>query len=293
MKKLLFASFTLIYFQTQTQAQGLLDDLSDPDEEKQKVYTIATFKGARLVNGHTVEAPAKNEAIFIIGHRFGRLNTGLYEMFGLDQASMRIGMEYSPIERLSIGAGRSTFQKNYDGFLKYKLFKQAKNGSPVSVSLLSSIAINTLRWTQPDRDNLFTSRLSYTYQALIARKFSQAFSLQLMPTLVHKNLVPNADDSNDILAMGAGGRLKLTNRVSLNAEYYYIINRNTLPRYNGLEPTNAIAIGFDIETGGHVFQLHFTNAQAMFEKGFIAENTGNFFGGDIFFGFNITRTFGF
>ncbi len=291
MKKILPIVFGVAYINSYS--QGLLDELKDPAEETQKVYTIATFKGARLVNGHSIEAPAKNEALFIIGHRFGRLNGGFYDMFGLDQASIRIGMEYSPLERLCIGAGRSSFEKTYDGFLKYKLIKQAKNGAPLSVSLFSSIAINTLRWSIPERDNLFSSRLSYAYQALIARKFSKSVSLQLMPTMVHRNLVPLASDANDIFAMGAGGRVKITNRIAINAEYYHLLNRNNAPRVNGLEPTNALSIGFDIETGGHVFQLHFTNTQAMFESAFISQNTGKFFGGDIFFGFNITRTFGF
>lgn len=151
---------------------------------------------------------------------------------------------------------------------------------------MGSITVNTLKWAVPDRKNYFSSRLAYINQLLIARKFSNMFSLQLSPTLIHKNFVPTREDKNTSFALGIGGRYKLSQRLSLNAEYFYYPSDQTT-----LQRTDAVSIGFDIETGGHVFQLHISNAQAMFDRAYITETTGSWGKGDIFFGFNIARTF--
>lgn len=269
-------------------AQDDLMALLEKESEPAINYTEATFKGTRLINGHSIETRKKGVLDFIIGHRFGRINSGAYEFFGLDQSNVRIGFDYGLTNRLNIGIGRNSFEKTYDSFLKYKLMKQ-QSGSrqlPVSIVAFSSIAIKTLRTNDPATETDFISSLTYTYQIIIARKFSPSFSFQLLPSLVHRNAVLPDLEGNDIYALGAGGRVKLTKRLSLNAEYYYQFNRiaNSLIQ-------NSFALGVDIETGGHVFQLQLTNSRAMIEKGFITETTGNFFRGDIHFGFNISRTF--
>jgi len=225
----------------------------------------------------------------LISHRFGRLNTGAYELFGLDESNVRLGVDYGISDRLNFGIGRNSFEKTFDSFLKYKLLRQRDGDArvvPVSVVAFSSVALRTLRssigQTEPD----FNSRLTYSYQLLVGRKFSPAFSFQVTPTYIHRNLVTEGQDPNGIIALGAGGRIKLNKRISLNGEYYYQFNKA-----ENSPMQNAVAFGFDIETGGHVFQLHFTNSRAMNEKGFITETTGDFFDGDIHFGFNISRTF--
>lgn len=269
-------------------AQGLLDELEKEQDSVQQVAD-ATFKGTRLINGHSVETDGEGELNFIIAHRFGRINGGAYEFFGLDESNVRLALEYGLTDRLNIGIGRSSFEKVVDGFVKYRLLQQQSGAQevPVSVTAFSSMAINTLRNEIPERALQFKSRVDYTYQLLVARKFNSDLSLQLMPTLVHRNLVMTADQDNNLYALGIGGRYKLTNRVALNLEYYYRINAEEEESFY----YNPLAIGFDIETGGHVFQLHFTNARAMIEEGFITETTGNFFSGDIHFGFNISRVF--
>lgn len=263
-------------------------DIIDKESPKESTYTEQTFKGTRLINGHSVETRKQGVLDVIISHRFGRINTGGYEFFGLDDSNVRLGADYGVTDRLNIGAGRNSFEKTYDGFLKYKLIRQ-QNGErniPVSVVGFSSVTLKTLRTGDPAGEPDLNSRLTYCYQLIIAKKFTPSFSFQVSPTVVHRNSVPENQDENDIYALGAGGRIKLTKRLSLNAEYYYQFNRapNSLIE-------NSVAIGFDIETGGHVFQLHFTNSRAMNEKGFITETTGDFFEGDIHFGFNISRTF--
>ncbi len=256
-------------------------------EDQQPTKVSATFKGTRLINGHTVETRKAGTMDFIIAHRFGRVNEGAYNFFGLDNATIRLGLDYALTNQLAIGIGRSSFQKTYDGFVKYRILQQSSGkGAPVSLTGLATAAIIGQKWADPNRENLASSRFSYVYQVLIARKFSSDLSLQLMPSIIHRNLVTTNSQSNTTAALGIGGRYKITKRVSINAEYYYHFEEN-----NPVDYKDVIAIGFDIETGGHVFQLHFTNAQSMVERGFIAETTGDFFKGDVHFGFNINRAF--
>jgi len=267
-------------------AQDIMSMIESP--EKERVFTTGSFKSTKIVIGQSIENPAKHDMNFIVSHHFGRLNEGAYNFWGLDNATIRLGVEYGILDKLAAGFGRSTYGKTYDGYLKYKLLRQqkGKKNVPLSVSWFSSIAINSLRWEEPERNNFFSSRLSYTHQLLIARKFTSDFSFQVTPSLVHRNLVKTASDSNDIFALGSGGRYRIANRISFNAEYYVVFNNSDTEKMD-----NPLSVGFDIETGGHVFQLFFTNSNPMFEKGFITETRGKWLDGDIFFGFNIFRVF--
>ena len=268
-----------------TDEEDLLALLGGDEEQS---YTSATFKTTRIINMHSVENAAAGVMDFRISHRFGFINTGAYDLFGLDQALMRIGLEYGITDRLMVGMGRSNVNKAYDSFLKYKILRQGsgKRNIPLSISYFASAVCNTVKWADPNRDNYFSSRMQYTHQLLIGRKFNNDLSLQLTPTLVHKNLVPTLQDKNDILAMGFGGRYKLTQRFSVNGEYIYVLpNQITSTFYNSL------SLGVDIETGGHVFQLHLTNSTSMLEPGFITESVGQWKKGGIHFGFNVSRVF--
>ncbi|HNH20701.1 MAG TPA: DUF5777 family beta-barrel protein [Ferruginibacter sp.] len=275
----------------QTDSTDLLSMLEKEvagDAKNQTNYATATFKATRLINGHTVENVAAGVLDVKISHRFGKLNSGGYELFGLDNASMRMGLDYGITRYLMVGIGRSTFEKTYDAFFKLKLFRQSngRRKMPFTISYVPTIALKTLKYEDPDRKNYYTSRLYFSHQLLIGRKFSEGTSLQLMPTYIHRNLVKYAAESNDLFAIGIGGRQKITRRVSINAEYYY-----QLPGYRLNGTSNSLSLGFDIETGGHVFQLHFTNSRGMNERTFISETTGLWEKGDIYFGFNISRVF--
>ncbi len=257
-------------------------------EEEITSYTIASFKTNRIINLHSIENTAAGVLDFKIQHRFGYLNGGIEEFFGIDQATMRFGFDYGLTNRLQIGLGRSNYEKTLDGYLKFKLLRQSSGQKkmPLSASIVAGSAIKTNRWPEPDRNNLFSSRLSYHFQILLARKFSEGFSFQLTPTLVHRNLVATSAEKNDVYALGAGFRQKITKRISVNAEYIYVLPDQLAPDYK-----NSVSLGFDIETGGHVFQLHFTNSTGMFERAFIAETVGDVGKGDIRFGFNLSRVF--
>jgi hypothetical protein len=289
MKKLLLAFFIVAMSSSLFSQDDLLDILNDetPENITDDIVT-STFKGTRIVNGHSIENKKDKELEFIIAHRFGRINTGFYDLFGLDNANIRFALEYGLTDNLTIGAGRSSYEKTYDSFLKYSLIKQKKgeNYFPVAISLFGSVALKTLRDYDPADKRSFAESLFYVGQVLIAKKFSPSFSLQLTPTYVHRNTVRTIADPHDIFALGFGGRIKLSKRVALNTEYFYAFDEST-----SINTRNSLAFGVDIETGGHVFQLIISNAITMIEKSFITETTGNFFGGDIHLGFNLSRTF--
>jgi hypothetical protein len=272
----------------QTDLLGELEKQTS-DSTKREVVT-ATFKGTHIINAQSIETPGHGTLAFLIQHRFGTLNSGAYEFFGLDQAVLRLSFEYGLTDRLAVGVGRSSQEKTFDGFLKYKTLQQTSGPRPmpVSVTLFASSAITTLKFNQvanmPERST--ASRLDYAYQVLIARKFSPGLSVQLMPTLIHRNYVPLAGMQNDVYSIGAGLRQKLTKRIALTADYFYL-----LPGYAADTYYNALGVGVDIETGGHVFQLHLTNSKGMTEKFFVPQTDGNFFNGDIYFGFTVARNF--
>jgi len=258
------------------------------EEEETTDYAFASFKTNRVINLHSLENTSAGVLDIKISHRFGMVNTGFYELFGLDAASIRIGGDYGLTENMMIGFGRSSFQKTYDGYVKYRLLRQSSGAKvmPVTLSYFSSIAVIGTRWPNPSRENYFSSRLFYTHQLIVGRKFSEAFSLQLSSTVVHRNMVETEQEAHDVLSLGVGTRLKLTKRMALNLEYIYVFPDQLEPGYR-----NSLSIGLDIETGGHVFQLHFTNSTSMIEKGFITETTGDWGGGGVHFGFNVSRVF--
>ena len=288
MKPFIILVLLIAYLPFTSFAQSDLLSLLEEGETEEPSFALATFKGSRLINGHTVMTRRAGTLEFLIAHRFGRINSGAYELFGIDNANVRFGIDYGLSNTVTVGVGRNSFEKTYDAFAKVALLRQQSGLKevPVSVTGFFSIAAKTLKSTNPEVELSFSDRLSYTYQLLLARKFSESLSLQLMPSYLHYNLVERAGQENDLLSLGIGGRLKVTKRMSVNMEYY---TRFGDQQQEDLH--NALAIGIDLETGGHVFQFQLTNSRAMIEKGFIRETTGDFFAGDIHLGFNITRTF--
>lgn len=251
-------------------------------------YVTATFKATRIINGHSIETLGKGELDFRIAHRFGQLNEGITNLFGLDEAATKFSFDYGLTDWLTIGIGRCSFEKEYDGFIKAKLLKQTIDDvRPYTLTLVSAMSVRTLDVVNiPGYTYYFSNRLYYVDQLLFARKFTQSLSLQVMPTYIHYNLVADGDQPNDVFAIGAGGRLKLNKRIALTGEYYYVIPGHKLSGFN-----NSVSAGIDIETGGHVFQLFVTNSLATTERTFIGETTGDITKGAIHLGFNISRIF--
>ncbi|GAB4092362.1 DUF5777 family beta-barrel protein [Flaviaesturariibacter terrae] len=258
----------------------------------QRDYVGGAFKATRIINLQTVEKASPGTLQFLIQHRFGAVNGGGYEFFGLDQATLRLGLEYGFSRIFALGVGRSTVHKDYDGYTKVTLLRQARGAHavPFSLAYFGSVVVQGQRPLDGEK-NARGHRLTYTHQLLLARKVSERFSIEIAPTFIHKNQVDFSSDANNIFAIGAGARFKLTKRTSFNIEY---IDR--IPPPDAASPSfnnfyNSFSIGFDIETGGHVFQLHLTNSLAMVEKGFITETSESWSNAGIHLGFNISRDF--
>ena len=280
-------AIVLLFLAGSLQAQDDLLGLLGEEKPKKERVKYA-FKSPRVINGHSMEFLNPGTMDFRILHRFGQLDQGYKNFFGLDQASMRMSVDFGLLHNLMVGVGRSTFKKELDAFIKYAPIRQSTGpwSSPVTVALVSGITMDGLPWADPNRENYFSSRLAYYHQIIIGRKFSEGFTLQLSPTMVHKNLVQLATDENDIYGLGIGGRLKLSKRIAFTWDYTHVLV--------GMPDSgfyNPLSVGLDIETGGHVFQLHFSNATGMNERAFITETTGQWGKGEIRFGFNLSRVF--
>jgi hypothetical protein len=285
-KKIIAAIFCLTFtVAAQAQADIDLDALVDGDAKTNKEFANNAFKSTRVVNGHSMEMLGKGVLDSRILHRFGVVDGGLKDLFGLDQASMRIGFDYGISKNLTIGVGRSTFKKELDGFIKYRIAHQHTGAKAIPLSIIyvggltavtASLGVDTL--------NTVSNKLGYYHSLILGRKFSTNFSAQVSPTLVHTNLVETSTDKNDQIALGIGARYKFTKRVALVLDTYPILSGRSTNK-------TPLSIGFDIETGGHVFQLHFSNATGMNERAFITETNNNWGNAQFRFGFNLSRVF--
>lgn len=284
-KHALFILLLLAQATLHAQEASLLDLLGTQTESE---VVKNAFKSTRVINNHSIETLRKGVLDFRILHRFGPISQGAYTLFGLDQASMRIGLDYGISDNLSVGFGRSTSKKELDGFVKYRIKPQMTGSKsfPVSIVWASGITRNGLREPFSGISATNAQRMGYYHELVIGRKFNESFSLQLAPMLVHSNLVEDNQAPNDMYALGVGGRLKLTKRVAFTWDYAYAFNRTPANI-----ASNPLSIGFDIETGGHVFQLHFSNATGMNERAYLTDSNGDWGAGDIRFGFNLSRVF--
>jgi hypothetical protein len=282
----LFILFLISWNTASAQDEDLLKLLGE--EKPKREITKNAFKSTRVINSQSMEFLSPGTMDFIILHRFGQISEGMGNFFGLDQASMRMALDFGIMQNLMVGIGRSTYKKELDAFIKYAPIRQSTglNNFPATIAISAGTTLNTLPWSDPLRQNYFTSRLAYYTQVIIGRKFNENFSLQLSPTMVHNNLVSLQTIPNDVFATSLGGRVKVSKRMALTFDYTYIIqgvDKNTFK--------DPLSIGLDIETGGHVFQLHFSNSTGMNERAFITETTGSWDKAEIRFGFNLSRMF--
>ncbi len=264
--------------------EDLLDEI-DTDSTNNS-YAEATFKALKIVNFESTKLVAKKDFTLVVAHRFGSIENGFDTFFGLDDAVTRLNFIYGISDGFNIGISRSSYQKTYQGSIKYRLLRQQENGFPFTLVGFNAILINT----GLSEDNLpkleFVNRLGYTVQFLLARKINSKLSLELAPTFFHDNYVMVNGQDNSQFAIGFGGRYKIAKRWSINADYGWHLNRASVSPFR-----NPLSIGVDLETGGHVFQMHFTNAQPMNTNYFLGQSTGDWSEGDIYFGFNLSRTF--
>ncbi|WP_442591436.1 DUF5777 family beta-barrel protein [Pedobacter sp. AW31-3R] len=302
---ILFAVLTVSAIQVFGQEE-LEKELNNQETSHEKV--LATFKSTKLINGPTNETLYKNELDFKVDHRFGDIagtNGGVRRFFGLDNSTdVRIGFEYGMTDNLTVGIARAkgatAVQQLYEGSVKYRLIQQTTdNRIPVAITLFGS---NTIAGVQANRDDPtspiaydgFKDRMNWVAQMIIARKFNSNFSFILTPSYVHRNFTAFRDQ-NDLFALGAGGRLKFTKRMALVVDYFLPFRNKSDKQYleqvNATKFYNPLGIGLEIETGGHVFHLNFTNATAIEEIQYIPSTTSSWLKGQYRWGFSISRRF--
>jgi hypothetical protein len=294
-KNILFIAMLLLVNFAWAQ-DDLLDMLKDENTKSNPV--LATFKGTRIITGQSNENISKKHLNFLILHRFGELkdDAWYYSLLGIDAATVRLALDYGITDKIMVGVGRSSVAKIYDFNVKYKIAQQTIGGErnfPVAISYYGNIGLNSTTFADQTRDNFFTSRLNFCNQLIIARKVSPSVSLQITPTIVHRNLVAKTSDPNTVYAIGLGGSFKITRSTRFNIEYYPRLTGRDELAPSGKVYNDYLALGFDIETGGHVFQLMFSNSTYMYEQGFVAQTTGSWSDLGIRLGFNLSRTFSF
>ncbi|KAF2326675.1 DUF5777 family beta-barrel protein [Flavobacterium ginsenosidimutans] len=277
-------NFILLFFLFPLLTFSQTDLLSGVETPSVKEKVTSAFKALKIVNLESTKLAAKGDLYFVVAHRFGSIKDGFEGFYGLDNANTQIKFIYGVTNGLNVSAARSEFA--YDFAIKYMLFPQIKDGFPVTIAGFNSLSINNTLKESLYPKLEFKDRLTYVAQLLISRKFSEKLSLEIVPSFFHQNFVEDVDQSNSQYAIGFGGRYKFAKRWSLNMDYAAHLNRASNSLYK-----NPLSIGFDLETGGHVFQMHFTSSQAIDEAGYLGRTTGDWTKGDIFFGFNLARVF--
>ncbi len=274
----------LLTINTVNAQDDLLNELGPEPTEKQ--LTSPAFKGIQICNMQSTKVASKNEWYFIVSHRFGDLTKGFDNFFGMDSALTKIGTLYGATDWLTLGASRHTYNKIYELSLKYRIANQYENGFPFTIVGYNSVDINSDLDKTIFPDLKGSDRLAYTSQLLISKRFSDDLSLELNPIYVHKNLYDPLTENKDTFLVGIGGRYKISKRMSINAEYGARLNDVNAANYR-----NPLSIGMDMETGGHVFQMVFSNSQAMNDVTYFTNASGDWNGGGIYFGFNMYRVF--
>jgi len=265
---------------------GLLKQLDTSTEDR----TVMAFKSSRLILGQSTVQLSKGELQFRVSHLFGRVSDGFDELYGLDQMyNVDLSFEYGLSNSLQIGLARSNdFDKTLQFSLKRAFIQQLTSGNPqVSFSYFGSINIKSRDY---EEDRSFSDRLEYVNQLLLSRKFSDKFSAQIAPSFVYLSRANSSDHPNSLLATNLGMSMAINKSVNFNLEYVFTFPTFTSDLYDF--DRNALSLGFDIEKGGHVFQVFMTNSTRVQPGRFIQQfNNDRFFKGQLHIGFSIMRSF--
>ena len=286
LSKFTFSVLFLFAFTFVSAQDDLMKELDSVPKGKE--IASAAFKGLQVCNMQSTKLAAKGEWYFLVSHRFGDLKNGINNFFGLDNALTKLGGIYGATDWLSLGVSRHTYQKTYELAIKYRIANQQVDGFPVTIVGYNTMDINSELTTDLYPGLKSNNRLAFTSQLLVSRKFSNTFSGQLAGIFVHKNLYDELLDQKNIYLIGAGTRYKIAKRLSINLEYAARVN---LPEDTQSIYSNPLTVGLDIETGGHVFQLVFSNSQPMNDVAIFSNATGDWGKGSLYFGFNMYRVF--
>jgi len=273
MKKLSISIFAILFF------FGLKAQEVEPEKPVKNV-----FQGTRFINLHSANVDAKNELQMFIQHRFGNINGGFYEFFGLDEASMRLGFEYGITKNLTFGLGRSTYMKTYDSFLKYRILTQTSS-FPLTVTATVAGSVPTVKDVIPEEYSDFSEKASGNVQLHIAKSW-KSVGFQVTPGYIGTGYIPVENSSYSFFTLGGAGSVKLSKKISFNVEYLYRFE-------DEIDYVNPLSASVDLDTGGHLFQIVISNGQQMYDQAIITNPTGDWAEGSLYLGFNLVRGFNF
>jgi len=243
-----------------------------------------SFDALKIVNLESTKLVGEGDFYFVIAHRFGSVKNGLTDFFGLDQATIRFSFFIGLSDKFNLGLSRSEFRKTYEISTKYKIVQQKKEGFPFNIVGFNSIGVNT-EISKKDFPKLaFKHRLTYFNELLISRRINKNLSLEIAPIFIKENFVFNDNQDNSQFVLAFGGSHKLNKSLSLNFDYAHNFNRAS---HSGFR--DPLSFGLDIQVGGHVCQLVFSNSQQLTDANYITNATGNWGKADFFFGFNLLR----
>jgi len=256
--------------------------LNAQEEEVKPVKNI--FQGNRFVNLQSANVASKKELQMFIQHRFGNISGGFYELFGLDQASMRLGFEYGFTKNFTFGIGRSTYLKTFDSFLKFRILTQTES-FPLTTTITASGSVPTMKDVFPEEYNDFSKKASGNVQLHVAKSFKW-FAIQVSPGYIETGYIPIEKNSYSFFTVAAGGSVKISKKVSANVEYLYRFE-------DKIDYVNPLSFSVDLDTGGHLFQILISNTQQMYDQAIITNPIGDWSKGNLFLGFNLVRGFNF
>lgn len=286
-----FCALSLLLVLSAKAQEDLFSQLESATGTSEKEYVLATFKGDKIINVQTNETVKKKNLDVRVNHLFGNIGKesggGFHNLYGFDQSQdIRIAFHYGITDRLMAGISRSKRNENFEGLLKFKLLQQTTNKKiPLSITLFGNTTYSAKSSSLVEKD---LHRLTYNAELIMTRKFSSKFSIALIPSFLHRNFV-DAEDENDIFSLGGGFRLKITQSTSIIADYYHSFR----PTITGTEYFDPMGIGVEIETGGHVFSIMFTNASGILENDYLVNTVDDWTKGGIKFSFVISRMFKF
>jgi hypothetical protein len=284
--KIASSAFLLFAFNIASAQDDLMKELDSAPKEK--VAATAAFKGLQICNIQSTKLPAKNDWYFLVSHRFGDISKGFDNFFGLDAAFTKFGGIYGITDWWSMGVSRHTYNKTYELANKVRVANQIESGFPFTIVVYNTLDINSALKKEVDPELKFSDRLAFSSQLLISRKINESISLELNPVYIHKNLYEPTEENKDQFLISGGGRLKVSKRISINMDYAARVNKMKDTPFH-----NPLSIGMDIDTGGHIFQMLFSNSQAMNDVAYFTNGLGTWDRGQkgIFFGFNMYRVF--
>lgn len=282
-KNKILLSLLLIYSFSFSQ-ENLLKELESQNEYK-TTNNFSAFKAIKIVNNQSTKQASEKELYLYVSHRFGSIDEGINTLFGLDIANTKIELLYGLTNNLQIGFSRESFKKTYSLNAKYNITTQSSK-LPINSSLYISYNYNSLldQDIYPTLSN--SDRNLFFGQLLLSKNFSDKISLQLSPTYAKRGFNETIFEQENNIILGLASSYRITNRLAFNIEYSANLDRPEISPFN-----DVLSFGIDIETGGHVFQLLFSNTQTIDNVSVMTDAEGSWRDGKIYFGFNILRVF--